>query len=129
MLLVSDHPFVALTPDWVLSAIESLGFSPDARFFALNSYENRVYQIGLMDGSNIIAKFYRPNRWTQQQILEEHTFTRELYELEIPVVPPMVLDSGESLVECDGFQIAIFPQLIGRTPDMEDLDSLLTMGR
>tara|TARA_A100001011_G_scaffold158144_2_gene166603 strand:+ start:865 stop:1857 length:993 start_codon:yes stop_codon:yes gene_type:complete len=128
-LLVSDHPFVALTPDWVLSAIESLGFSPDARFFALNSYENRVYQIGLMDGSNIIAKFYRPNRWTQQQILEEHTFTRELYELEIPVVPPMVLDSGESLVECDGFQIAIFPQLIGRTPDMEDLDSLLTMGR
>ena len=74
----SAHPYSALDPDTVLNAIERLGFVPDARFFALNSYENRVYQIGIEDGLPIIAKFYRPGRWSREQILEEHAFSQEL---------------------------------------------------
>tara|TARA_B100001057_G_scaffold97261_1_gene94010 strand:- start:1640 stop:2635 length:996 start_codon:yes stop_codon:yes gene_type:complete len=129
LLTLSEHPFAALTPDRVLTAVESLGFDTDARFFALNSYENRVYQIGLLDGTNLIAKFYRPNRWDARQIREEHAFTQELFDLEIPVVPPMKLARSETHVEVDGFVLALFPQLIGRTPELDDLGSLFTMGR
>lgn len=125
----SNHPYTALDPDTVLNAIEGLGFVPDARFFALNSYENRVYQIGLEDGPPVIAKFYRPGRWTREQILEEHAFSQELADLEIPVVPPLVSEVYGSLAEISGFQVAVFPQLIGRAPDLESLDNLLVMGR
>ena len=122
-------PFYNLDPDTVLQAVESVGLLTDGRLLALNSYENRVYQIGLLDGTSLIAKFYRPGRWEARQIREEHTFTQELFDLEIPVVPPMKLASGETHVQVDGFELALFPQLIGRTPDLDDLDSLFTMGR
>ena len=128
-LTQSEHPFATLTPDRVLAAVESLGFNTDARFFALNSYENRVYQIGLLDGTSLIAKFYRPGRWEARQIREEHAFTQELFDLEIPVVPPLKLASTKTHVQVDGFELALFPQLVGRTPELDDLDSLFTMGR
>lgn len=125
----STHPYAALDPDTVLNAIEQMGFMPDARFFALNSYENRVYQIGLEDAPPIIAKFYRPGRWSRAQILEEHAFSQELADLEIPVVAPLISPVYGSLAEFDQFQVAIFPQLIGRAPDLDNLDNLLVMGR
>jgi Ser/Thr protein kinase RdoA (MazF antagonist) len=125
----STHPYAVLDPDTVLDAVEQLGFRPDARFFALNSYENRVYQIGLEDGPPIIAKFYRPGRWTREQILEEHAFSQELAALEIPVVAPLISPTYGSLAEYKNFQIAVFPQLIGRAPDLGNLDNLLVMGR
>src|SRR5690606_24866722 len=81
----ADHPYSKLSPDQVLDAVEELGLESNARVFALNSYENRVYQIGLESGEYVIAKFYRPGRWTDAQILEEHEFASELAELEIPV--------------------------------------------
>lgn len=125
----STHPYTALDPDTVLDAIEQLGFMPDARFFALNSYENRVYQIGLEDGPPIIAKFYRPGRWTREQILEEHAFSQELADLEIPVVAPLISPVYGSLAQYKKFQVAVFPQLIGRAPELDNLDNLLVMGR
>ena len=85
-------PYDRLTPDVILDAIESIGFLADGRMFALNSYENRVYQIGIEEGKPLIAKFYRPGRWSNAQILEEHAFTQELADREIPVVPPLVID-------------------------------------
>ena len=87
-----SHPFASLSPDLVLSAVESLGYAADARVFALNSYENRVYQVGLEDGSSLIVKFYRPRRWSDAQIREEHGFIAELNSLEIPVAAPIILD-------------------------------------
>ena len=82
------HPYEKLTPDIVINAVESLGYISDARILALNSYENRVYQVGVQDQEPIIIKFYRPERWSISQILEEHEFTNKLYSLDIPVVPP-----------------------------------------
>src|SRR5690554_2213264 len=87
-----SHPFAQLTPDTVLDAVESLGFVSDARTLTLNSYENRVFQIGIEDGVPLIAKFYRPGRWSDEAILEEHQFSLELVERDIPVIPPMVID-------------------------------------
>ena len=85
----NTHPYADLGPEEVLQAVEKLGFEPDARVFALNSYENRVYQVGLYDSDSIIVKFYRPGRWSREQILEEHAFAEELSSLEIPVVAPV----------------------------------------
>ncbi|HCW96336.1 MAG TPA: stress response kinase A, partial [Pseudomonas sp.] len=84
-----SHPFDNLTPDLVLDAVESLGFLSDARVLALNSYENRVYQVGIEDAEPLIAKFYRPARWSDAAILEEHHFSLELAEHEVPVVAPL----------------------------------------
>lgn len=123
------HPYADLGPEQVLQAVESLGYEPDARVFALNSYENRVYQVGLVDSSSIIVKFYRPGRWSEAQIFEEHSFAQELADLEIPVVAPLPLVSGKTLAEYEGFQIAVFPQIIGRPPELDNLDNLLVMGR
>lgn len=121
------HPFASLTPDVVIDAVESTGILSDARILALNSYENRVYQVGVEDGDPIIVKFYRPGRWSLDQILEEHAFTRELADLDIPVVPP--LSQGESTVSnFAGFHFALFPRRGGRSPDLS-LDNLLIMGR
>ncbi|MGZ8274760.1 MAG: phosphotransferase, partial [Burkholderiaceae bacterium] len=82
-------PYAGLTPDTVLNAVDSVGLFTDGRQLALNSYENRVFQVGLEDGRFVVVKFYRPHRWTDEQILEEHTFTAELADLEIPAVPAM----------------------------------------
>ncbi len=125
--MIDSHPFASLTPDVVIDAVESTGILSDARILALNSYENRVYQVGIEDGEPLIAKFYRPGRWSLDQILEEHLFTRELADLDIPVVPPLSL--GEStLSEFAGFHFALFPRRGGRSPDL-NLDNLLIMGR
>ena len=85
-----SHPFDALTPSFVLNAVDHHGYVSDGRILALNSYENRVYQVGIEDDKPIIAKFYRPNRWNDAQILEEHQLCAEMVEQELPVVPPLV---------------------------------------
>ncbi|PCH60208.1 MAG: serine/threonine protein kinase [SAR86 cluster bacterium] len=126
--LNSDHPYEALSPSKVLDAVESLDLRVDNRQFALNSYENRVYQIGLENSPNIIVKFYRPQRWSEQQILEEHQYCQELVDLEIPVVAPLSFN-GKTLHNFEGFQFAVFPQCLGKPPELDDLDNLLIMGR
>lgn len=125
----SEHPYANLTPDAVLTAVEELGFETDARIFPLNSYENRVYQVGISDGTFLIVKFYRPGRWTREQILEEHSFLQELADLEIPVVPAMTFAERGSLLKYREFYVAVFPQFIGRPPELDSLDNLLIMGR
>lgn len=124
-----EHPYSRLTPDLVLDAVESLGIRTDARIFALNSYENRVYQVGTDDGAPVIVKFYRPHRWSEEQIQEEHNFALELADLDIPVVAPLKINGQDTRYHYGGFTIAAFPQLAGRAPDLEDPDNLLVMGR
>ena len=123
-----SHPFALLTPDTVLDAVESLGFVSDARTLALNSYENRVMQIGIEDGQPLIAKFYRPARWTDAAILEEHAFSLELAERDIPVIPPMQID-GQTLFEFAGFRFSLFKRFGGRAPELDNPDHLLMLGR
>jgi Ser/Thr protein kinase RdoA (MazF antagonist) len=120
--------FSTLPPDCVLNALESVGFRSDGRLLALNSYENRVYQIGMDEGAPLVAKFYRPGRWTDAAILEEHAFVQELAEREIPVVPALVLD-GITLHSFEGFRFAVFPKHGGRAPELEDPSTLEWMGR
>ena len=96
-----------LTPDCVLNALESIGLRCDGRLLALNSYENRVYQVGMDEGAPRVAKFYRPARWSDDAILEEHAFVQELVEREIPVVPASVID-GKTLHHFDGFRFSVF---------------------
>lgn len=123
-----SHPFATLTPDLVLDAVESLGFLSDARVLALNSYENRVYQVGIEGETPLIAKFYRPARWSDAAIREEHAFSFELAEHEVPVVAP-ILQGGESLFEHAGFRFALFPRRGGRAPEPGDLDQLYRFGQ
>jgi Ser/Thr protein kinase RdoA (MazF antagonist) len=122
------HPYSSLTPDVVLDALQSVGLAGDGRLLALNSYENRVYQIGIEDAPFVVAKFYRPGRWSEAQILEEHAFVRELAEREIPVVAPLVL-RGATLHEFGGFRFAVYPRRGGRTPELEDPKTLEWLGR
>ncbi len=123
------HPFDTLTPGFLIDAIESLGFLCDGRLFPLNSYENRVYQVGIEDATPMIAKFYRPQRWTEAQIREEHTFCFELVEQELPVVPPWRNAAGESLFVFGDFYFAVFERKGGHAPELDDLDNLFTLGR
>lgn len=123
-----SHPFSTLTPDLVLDAVESLGYLSDARVLALNSYENRVYQVGIEESEPLIAKFYRPDRWSDAAIREEHAFSRELVEHEVPVVAPLERD-GESLFEHAGFRFALFPRRGGRAPEPGNLDQLYRLGQ
>jgi len=125
----STHPFQALTPSFIMDAVESQGFSCDCRTIALNSYENRVYQVGIEDGLPLIAKFYRPNRWSDQQILEEHRFCCELQEHELPVVAPLVNAAGESLFRYGQFRFALYPRQGGHAPEFDNLDNQLILGR
>lgn len=123
-----SHPFATLTLDLVLDAVESLGYLSDARVLALNSYENRVYQVGIEDSAPLIAKFYRPDRWSDAAIREEHAFSHELAECEVPVVAPLQRD-GESLFEHAGFRFALFPRRGGRAPEPGNLDQLYSLGQ
>ena len=123
-----SHPFATLTPDLVLDAVESLGYLSDARVLALNSYENRVYQVGIEDDQPLIAKFYRPDRWSDAAIREEHAFSHELAECEVPVVAPLQRD-GESLFEHAGFRFALFSRRGGRAPEPGNLDQLYRLGQ
>lgn len=125
----AEHPYDRLTPDRVIDAVESAGYPCDARLLALNSYENRVYQVGIEDGEPLIAKFYRPGRWLDEQIAEEHAFSLELQDAEISVVAPLVDADGTSLHSFEGFRFALFPRRGGYPPELDNMDSLLVLGR
>ncbi|TDR81463.1 serine/threonine protein kinase [Paludibacterium purpuratum] len=125
---LTTHPFAGLTPDTMLDAIESLGLRPSGSLLALNSYENRVYQIGMEDGPPLVAKFYRPERWSDDQILEEHAFVAELAAREIPVVAALAFD-GQTLHRHGDYRFALFPRRGGRTPEFDRSDTLTWMGR
>lgn len=127
--MTEHHPYGRLTPDTVLDAVESQGYLSDARIAPLNSYENRVYQVGIEDGEPLIAKFYRPQRWTAEQIVEEHNFSLELAALDIPVVAPLRNAQGDTLFGHDGFMFALYPRRGGRAPDLENDDDLEVLGR
>ncbi len=124
----SHHPYAALTPDVVLNALESIGFPCDGRLQALNSYENRVYQIGIENGPAVIAKFYRAGRWSDAAILEEHAYLAELAGAELPVVPP-VQTGQTTLHRFAGFRFAVFPRQGGRAPEFGDAATRTRMGR
>ncbi|HEU4850578.1 MAG TPA: serine/threonine protein kinase [Telluria sp.] len=120
--------FDGLSPDCVLDALDSVGLRGDGRLLALNSYENRVYQVGMDEGAPVVAKFYRPGRWSDEQILEEHSFVAELYAEEIPVVAPLEL-AGATLNTHAGFRFAVFPRRGGRAPELDDPKVLEWVGR
>ncbi len=121
-------PYAELTPDAVLDALESVGLRGDGRLLALNSYENRVYQVSLEDDSYVVAKFYRPERWSDTQILEDHAFSLELFGREIPVVAPLEI-KGHTLHQFKEFRFAVFPRRGGRAPELEDEKVLEWIGR
>ena len=124
----STLAFLNLEPDHILAALEDLGFRCDGRFLTLNSYENRVYQIGIEDDAPVVAKFYRPGRWTDDQILEEHSFARELADVEIPVVAPLVRHD-RTLHRCGPFRVSVSPCKGGRAPDLDDRALMRQLGR
>jgi len=123
------HPYDALNPDTLLNAVESAGYACDGRILALNSYENRVYQIGIEDASPVIAKFYRPGRWSDEAIQEEHIFTCGLADIEIPVVAPLKNEAGHSLFQHQEFRFSLSPRRGGRWPSLDTEDNLLWIGR
>ena len=120
--------YADLQPQDFLEALEELGFDCNGRLLALNSYENRVYQVGIGDDDAIVAKFYRPNRWSDEAILEEHRFATDLQDQEIPVVAPVVVD-GSTLHSAGGFRVAVYPRRGGRAPDLDNYDLLEQLGR
>ena len=120
-------PFAGLTPEVVLDAAASVGLDVDGRLFALNSYENRVYQVGRHDGM-LVLKFYRPARWSDAQIEEEHSFTAELAVAELPVAAPVQLD-GQTLLRYQDFRFAAFPWMAGRAPELDAPEARQIFGR
>lgn len=124
-----------LSPDLVINAVESVGYWSDSRILPLNSYENRVYQVGIEEDSPIdtqsqpvIVKFYRPGRWSNEQIQEEHDFTQYLADRDIPVVPPLAFDK-QTLLEFGGYRFAIYPRCGGQAPELDNGDHLEVIGR
>ncbi|MCB5162443.1 serine/threonine protein kinase [Marinomonas algarum] len=126
---MTDHPYSSLTPDRILDAIDALGFECDGRLTALNSYENRVFQVGIEDSQPLIAKFYRPDRWSEAQILEEHHFCAELADAEFPLVTPMTQQNGDSLHRDGAFYFTLFPRFGGHAPELDNLDTIELLGR
>lgn len=143
------HPYSRLSPDLVLEALDSVGLRGDGRLLQLNSYENRVFQVHLESGEVVVAKFYRPDRWTDAQILEEHDFSRALADAEVPVVAPMTLDAadhgvlGAAQIRITGshgslahwqsgesvWRFAVTPRKAGRSPELDDPDAVQWLGR
>ena len=121
-------PFAALTPESLLDALESVGLRPDGRLLALNSYENRVYQVFMEEGAPLVAKFYRAGRWSDSAILEEHDFVAELVERELPVIAPLAI-GGQTLHHWETLRFAVFPRQIGRAPEFDSGQILEWMGR
>ena len=121
-------PFAGLTPECMLDAVEALGLPVDGRLQALNSYENRVWQFGLDGYAPVVAKFYRPGRWTDAQILEEHAFLADMVAAELPVVAPIPV-KGATLHRHAGFRLTLFPYQGGRAPEFADPEVLEWMGR
>jgi Ser/Thr protein kinase RdoA (MazF antagonist) len=141
-----DTPYAGLTPAFVLDALDSVGLRGDGRLLQLNSYENRVFQVFLEDGTVVVAKFYRPGRWSDEQILEEHRFSAELAQAEIPVVAPLSLQSDDAAplqatlkgnpatlaeVRTAGavHRFAVTPRRSGRAPQLESPEQLEWIGR
>lgn len=124
----AEAPYSNLSPEVVLDAVEEVGFACDGRVLALNSYENRVYQIGIEDGEPVVCKFYRPGRWSDVAILEEHTFAAELGAEEIPVVGPLSRN-GTTLHLHRGFRYTVFPRRGGRWPELGTADDRQWVGR
>ena len=125
----NNHPFLRLTPSFVMDAIEAMGYRCDGRIFALNSYENRVYQVGIDEAAPLIAKFYRPGRWSRDQIREEHDFCAELVEQELPIVAPLKNPDGSTLCDYDQFMFALYPRQGGHAPEFDNLGNLKILGR
>ncbi len=129
---MQDQPAAAdyarLTPDILLAAVDALGYRTSGQLLALNSYENRVYQVGLEDAAPLIVKFYRPHRWTDAAILEEHSFTQELAEHEIPVVAPLQ-SAQTTLHHHEGYRYAVYPRQGGHWPELGSREERLWMGR
>jgi len=121
MPYMHTQPFSELTPDAVLDALDSIGLRGDGRLLALNSYENRVYQAGMDEGPPLVAKFYRPSRWSDAEILEEHAFVATLVEREIPVVPALEIQ-GRTLHLFNGFRFSVFTRHGGRAPELDNRD-------
>src|ERR1700733_11611761 len=125
-------PYADLTPDVVLDALDTVGMRGDGRLLGLNSYENRVYQVWLEEGEaagpSVVTKFYRPQRWSDAAIREEHDFVHELAERELPVIAPISLGAS-TLHDHRGFRFAVYPRAGGRAPELEDPDTLQWMGR
>ena len=132
-MTASAHPFDALTPQAILDLLDGVGVRGDGRMLQLNSYENRVFQVMLEDGGAVVAKFYRPARWTDLQIQEEHGFAAELALAEVPVVAPQRLASGQTLahatVDGQAFRIAVYPMRSGHGPELDDPETLRWLGR
>ena len=120
--------YATLSPDAVLAAVESVGVRTDGRLLALNSFENRVYQVGIEEASPLVAKFYRGGRWSDAAIAEEHAFALELSAAELPVVAPLRFD-GATLLHAAGYRFALYPRQGGRAPELESADNLAWMGR
>ncbi len=121
--------FSGLTPDLVLDAVEQAGWMVDGRLLALNSYENRVYQVGVEDGQPLIAKFYRPERWSDAAIIEEHQFSAALAQAEVPVVTALPDAQGNTLRHWQAFRFAVFPRQRGHAPELHDPATLEWLGR
>lgn len=126
----SSDGFALLSPDTIIDAIEAQPeLNCDGRLLALNSYENRVYRVGIDDSEPLIAKFYRPGRWTDEQINEEHSFAQELCDAEIPVVAPLSDSEGNTLRKHNGFFFALYPVRGGRPPELDNPEQLQIIGR
>jgi len=124
----SPEPFSELSPDLILDALDSIGIHSDGRLLALNSYENRVYQAGMEEGPSIVAKFYRPDRWTDAAILEEHAFVQALADAEIPAVPALMLNQ-QTLHHYKGYRFSLFSKHGGRAPELDREGVLEWIGR
>jgi Ser/Thr protein kinase RdoA (MazF antagonist) len=124
----NETPYAGLSPDVILDAVEGAGFAPTGGLLELNSYENRVYQLELDDAGFVVVKFYRPGRWRDEQIAEEHAFTADLADAELPVVAPLLRD-GSSLFVHDGFRFTVYPRLGGHAPNLEVEDNLRVLAR
>jgi Ser/Thr protein kinase RdoA (MazF antagonist) len=125
----STHPYSALKPERILDAVEAQGYRCDGRINALNSYENRVFQVGIEDEPPLIAKFYRPDRWSLDQILEEHAFCAELTKAEWPVVAPIIGPKGTSAYVDHEFVFSLFTRFGGHAPEPSNLDTIELLGR
>jgi Ser/Thr protein kinase RdoA (MazF antagonist) len=125
---MSTFNFSELGPDLILDAIESVGVYANSGLLALNSYENRVYQFVADDNKRYVVKFYRPQRWNEEQLLEEHSFSIELAEHEVPIAPPLVIN-GQSLHHFKGYYFALFPSVGGRQFEVDNLEHVEWVGR
>jgi Ser/Thr protein kinase RdoA (MazF antagonist) len=121
-------PYYRLDPEQLIRVIESTGLLCDGRMMALNSYENRVYQVGIEGAEPLITKVYRPGRWSDEQILEEHEFALEIAAQEIPLIPPLTIN-GKTLHHHDGFRFALFERRGGHAPELDQKDTLVWLGR